>query len=217
MSNGASNLRICLGLIKRYRSSYCNVENGNNVSSSSAAKFGRGYPMHQGLRLMSSSGSDGTYIKPETNLENDEKASPPPPAGPPVPRFNFPLWARWAIGSMLSLLLPFWSQKWQQLKRIEGEAEAVVDGVEKVAEVVERVATVAERVSEEVAEKLPEDGKLKEAALVLERVSKATVHDAQVAEEFIHKVDDIKRDLCDLEKMVEPVIEKLVPQNPEEK
>ena len=46
-----------------------------------------------------------------------------------------------------------------------GEAELVVEEVEKVANVVEKV-------SEEVAEKFPDDGELKKAALVVEHASK---------------------------------------------
>ena len=35
---------------------------------------------------------------------------------------------------------------------------------------------------------LPEDGKLRKAALVVERASKEAAHDAQLTEEFLHKV-----------------------------
>jgi hypothetical protein len=69
-----------------------------------------------------------------------------------------------------------------------GEAEIVMEGVEKVAEVVEKVANVAEKVSEDVAEMLPEDGELKKVALVVETASKQASHGAQTTEEFIHKV-----------------------------
>lgn len=64
----------------------------------------------------------------------------------------------------------------------------VVEEAEKVAEVVERVATKAEKVSSEVADKLPENGKLKETALIVEKVSKAAAEDAQITLEIIHKV-----------------------------
>uniref|UniRef100_A0A2C9VJV4 Uncharacterized protein n=1 Tax=Manihot esculenta TaxID=3983 RepID=A0A2C9VJV4_MANES len=47
---------------------------------------------------------------------------------------------------------------------------------------------MAEKISAEAAEKLPENGKLKETALLIERVSKATAHDAQLPRDFIHKV-----------------------------
>lgn len=68
------------------------------------------------------------------------------------------------------------------------EAEFVVEEAEAVAKVVEKVATVAEKVSEDVAEMLPENGKLRKAALVVERASKEAAHDAQLTEEFLHKV-----------------------------
>lgn len=64
----------------------------------------------------------------------------------------------------------------------------VVEEAEKVAEVVERVATKAKKVSSEVADKLPENGKLKETALIVEKVSKAAAEDAQITLDFIHKV-----------------------------
>lgn len=64
----------------------------------------------------------------------------------------------------------------------------VVEEVEKVAEVVERVATVAEKVSEEVADELPDNTKLKERVLLAEHVFKVAAKDAKLAEDFIHKV-----------------------------
>lgn len=80
-----------------------------------------------------------------------------------------------------------WFVKWGQNVH-SVEAEFVVEEAEAVAKVVEKVATVAEKVSEDVAEMLPENGKLRKAALVVERASKEAAHDAQLTEEFIHKV-----------------------------
>ena len=68
------------------------------------------------------------------------------------------------------------------------EAEVVVEEVEKEENVVERMAITAEVISEDVAEKLPENGKLKKAALEVESVSKRVPHDAHATQEFIHKV-----------------------------
>lgn len=68
------------------------------------------------------------------------------------------------------------------------EAELVIEEVEKVAEVIEKVAEEAEKVSEDIAKNLPEDAKLKKAALVVENLSKQVAHDAEITEEFIHKV-----------------------------
>ncbi|RDX69562.1 hypothetical protein CR513_51318, partial [Mucuna pruriens] len=97
---------------------------------------------------------------------------------------------------VLSLLLPFWKPYWGKLQRIEGEAELVVEEVEVVAKVVEKVAMVAEKVTEDVAEMLPDDGKLRKAALVVQHASK--------------QVEELKSDLDDLDAFVEPVIDNIV-------
>jgi hypothetical protein len=68
----------------------------------------------------------------------------------------------------------------------------VVEEVEIVAEVVEKVASASEKISAEVADKLPAKGKLKEAALFVEHVSEEAVRDAQLTEDFIHKVFNYK-------------------------
>ncbi|XP_039689702.1 uncharacterized protein [Medicago truncatula] len=117
---------------------------------------------------------------------------------------------KWIVCSLLSFMLPLWSQSWGKLERIEGEAEIVIEGVEKVAEVVEKVATVAEKVSEDLAETLPEDAKLKKVAVVVESASKQAVHGAQITEEFIHKVEKVTNDMEELESFVEPLIDKIV-------
>ena len=64
----------------------------------------------------------------------------------------------------------------------------VVEQVESVVEVVEKVATAAEKVFAQVAEKLPDDSKLKKAALVVEHVSEKTAQDAYATTEFIRQV-----------------------------
>ncbi|CAK7328503.1 unnamed protein product [Dovyalis caffra] len=198
------NLRSFLEMICRYRASSSNV--------STACKIGRGFSVHQGLQLISANIRKGRRF--DSNMMKRDKVAPPVPN---PPGSNFLHWARWALGSILSILLPFWKQKWEKLKRLEGEVEIIAEEVDQVAEVVEKVATVAEEVSEEVAEALPENGKLKETALLIEAVSKATAHDAKLTQDFIHQVDALKHDIDDLETMADPVIEKLVQQNSQEK
>ncbi|KAJ0078021.1 hypothetical protein Patl1_37165 [Pistacia atlantica] len=83
----------------------------------------------------------------------------------------------------------------------------VVEGIENVAEVVEKVA---DKVSTQMADKLHDHTKLQEAALLVERVSKATAQDAELTINFIHKVNALKEDLDDLETMVEPIVDKIV-------
>ncbi|KAG2705024.1 hypothetical protein I3760_05G033500 [Carya illinoinensis] len=183
-------------------------------------KFEKGYWMNGGFRLFSTSTGgnwtklDGNAVK--FNHDNDKveisAPAPAPAPAPSPPKFIFFRWAKWILGSLLAFSLPMWNRDWGKLRRIEGEAEMVVEEVEIVAEVVEKVATVAENVSAEFAEKLPEDGKLKEAALFVERVSKEAAHDAQLTTDFIHKVDVLKEDL---EALVEPVIDKISKQESE--
>ncbi|XP_011045722.1 PREDICTED: uncharacterized protein LOC105140548 isoform X2 [Populus euphratica] len=181
------NLRSFLELIHRYRASSSNV--------STVSKIGQGLSIHQGLQLINANSQKGRRF--DSNKMKNDKVAPAPVPNPPGS--NFPHWAKWILGTILSILLPFWQQEWEKLRRIE--------------EVVEKVATVAEKVSEEVAEVLPENGKLKQTALLIEAVSKATAHDAKLTQDFIHQVDAVKHDIDDLETMVEPVIEKLVQQN----
>ncbi|KAI4296409.1 hypothetical protein L6164_036369 [Bauhinia variegata] len=63
-----------------------------------------------------------------------------------------------------------------------------MEEIEKVSNIVEKVATVAEKVSAQVAENLPGNGKLRQVALAVEHASEEVAHDAQLTEEFIHKV-----------------------------
>ncbi|GMJ12911.1 hypothetical protein HRI_004960300 [Hibiscus trionum] len=180
-----------------------------------------GFPVNnQGLRFISNN-SMGMWRKLDTDIfAKDEMGNvrSAPGAGSECPsRFNFSLWARCLLGSVLGFFLPFWKIKWANLKRIEGEAEMVVEVAENAAEVVEEVATAAENMSAEAAEKLPDDSKLKKAAMVVEHVSEITAQDAHVATQIIHQVEGLKHDLDGLEALVEPIVHKIIKQGPQEK
>ncbi|XVE49511.1 hypothetical protein DITRI_Ditri01bG0088300 [Diplodiscus trichospermus] len=175
------------------------------------------FPMNQGLRFISTNRGIWKKLDPDITSKKDERAKDSPPAagsgsGSGPPKFNFSLWVRYLLGSVLCFFMPSWKEKWEKLKRIEGEAEMVVEEVENVAEVVEKVATAAENVSAQLAEKLPDDGKLKKAALVVEHVSEITAQDAHATTQFIHQVEATKHDLDGLESLVEPIVNKLVKQ-----
>ncbi|KAL0365180.1 UNVERIFIED_CONTAM: hypothetical protein Sangu_0615600 [Sesamum angustifolium] len=120
------------------------------------------------------------------------------------------MYGEMAFGSVVSLLMPFWKNKWDYLLTLEGEAAKVAEEVEAVAEVVEKVATTADKALTEVANQLPDKSKLKEAAQVMEHVSNVAAHDAQLIENIIEKVGDVKQDLEELERMVEPIVDKIV-------
>ncbi|KAK1568085.1 hypothetical protein Q3G72_020393 [Acer saccharum] len=211
-------LHSFLELFYRNRSPCSTLNSPVSFHRFEVAKLGHGYSMHQsGLQLISNNGTiwrkqNTTMVKLKDDMDKiggaPADSSPPPP-----PRFNFFLWARWILGSVLTLFLPLWKQKWNQFQKIEGEAEKVVEEVEKIAEVVEKVASAAEKLSEEVADAVPDNHpKVKDTALFVESFSKATADDAQLTLNFIHKVDELKGDLNDLETLVEPFVDKIVHQ-----
>ncbi|KAK4438141.1 hypothetical protein Salat_0148300 [Sesamum alatum] len=139
----------------------------------------------------------------------DQSSSDEPPL-PAPPRFGFSNWLKWLLGAAVSLLMPFWKNKWDYLLTLGGEAAKVAEEVEVVAEVVEKVATAADKALTGVANQLPDKSKLKEAAKVMEHVSNVAAHDAQFIENIIEKVGDVKQDLEELETLVKPIVDKMV-------
>lgn len=91
---------------------------------------------------------------------------------------------------IIIVILPLKRYWWLAIEFIEcsDKVEEVVEEVEIAAEMVEKVAITIEKVSAEVADKLPDNSKLKEAALVVQHISSVSATDAQLAEDFIHKV-----------------------------
>ncbi|XP_031379506.1 uncharacterized protein LOC116194757 [Punica granatum] len=224
----AFNLRILAQLFGQYRSQASPVITSSQtdyLANVLVMKFEHGSSrlVPQGLQIVrASSGLAGKRAEHSNREIDDEKKDEMLPQAPYPPNksgFGFPSWARWLMGSLLTILLPFLKLKWgTKLQRIEGEAEVVMEEVEKVAEVVKKVATVAEKVSEEVAEGISSDNsKLKEAAVWVERVSKATAHDAQLTQDIIHKVDALEHDMNDFETVVEPIIGKIIEGGPKGK
>uniref|UniRef100_J3N274 Pterin-binding domain-containing protein n=1 Tax=Oryza brachyantha TaxID=4533 RepID=J3N274_ORYBR len=113
-------------------------------------------------------------------------------------------WARLAIASAVAAMAPFLQSKWAALLRIQSEMEMVKDAAEMAAEVAEEVAVAAERASAEVAEQLPENGRLRRAAVLVEQASKEVAEEAHLAQDIIHKVEEIEEDV---KAMIEPIID----------
>ncbi|MED6106572.1 hypothetical protein PIB30_005556 [Stylosanthes scabra] len=195
---------------RRFQSSYDGLQRSNAIVS--AARAESTYWMSPSLRFFS------TNTNTKTSTSNGSKDVKVQPQSPSTSIFvSFPHWLKWLLGSVLGLLLPVWKNYWGKLERIEGEAEIVAEEFEVVASVVEKVATVAEKVSEDVAEMLPEDANLKKVAMLVEHASEQLARDAQLAQQFMHKVEKVKNDLDDLETFVEPVIDKIVKKEAEQK
>ncbi|XVF67253.1 hypothetical protein PTKIN_Ptkin10aG0105800 [Pterospermum kingtungense] len=203
-------LQHCIeSLLRPYKSKLGNTSPGFYYQDAMVKRHS--FAVNQGSRFIST--SIGTWRKVDADITIKDESSPPGGGSGP-PNFKFSLWAKFLLGSVLSFFLPFWKEKWAKLKRIEEEAEIVVEQVENVAEVVEKAATAAEKVSAQVAEKLPDESKLKKAAQVVEHVSEITAQDAHATTQFIHQVEAIKQDVDGLESLVEPTFNKIVKQGP---
>ncbi|KAL3843777.1 hypothetical protein ACJIZ3_001180 [Penstemon smallii] len=166
-------------------------------------KLGCSVSVDQGLSC-----SSRAYSQSKLGMEKDHKEQAQPELAPT--KFGFFNWAKWLLGSVLSLLLPFWKSNRDNLLILEGKAEMVVKDVKEVAEVIEKVATTTDEVLKEVENQLPDNCKLKEAAQVMEHISTVAAQDARLLENIIHKVGEVKQDLEELETIVEPNVEKII-------
>ncbi|KAG1342315.1 hypothetical protein COCNU_05G005440 [Cocos nucifera] len=147
---------------------------------------------------MQSSGVDGTKSSEEGAKETNSNAGRVKPSGRGLPLPNIPIWARWVLGSIVCLALPYYKRILRIEDGVEKAAETILETVEKVAEITEEIAS-------DVADALPGGTSLKEAALKIENIADQIDKDAEKAEAFLHKVDQIEEQV---DALVEPIIEK---------
>lgn len=83
----------------------------------------------------------------------------------------------------------------QRLLMLTKGVEAGAEMVEKMAESVESVAENVEKMAEDLAEKLPEGSQLKGVVDFVENVAKETEKDAQLAEDFMDKVEEVDQEV----------------------
>ncbi|XP_009770098.1 uncharacterized protein [Nicotiana sylvestris] len=204
-SSSSYKLRSLVTLLHHYYRVRINGESSQLQGIVPATRIGYGGSISPGLRFISS----GDYRIPKTTDQVKNEANIVPPEEPAPSKPSLFAWTKWILGSIISIFLPFWKDKWDNFRRIEGEVEKVVEEVEEVAEVVAAVATKTENVMAGIAEKLPENSLLKEAAVAVENASAVAAKEAQFTSNLIHKVEYVERDLKDLKTMVEPVIEKI--------
>ncbi|XP_072980273.1 uncharacterized protein [Typha angustifolia] len=112
--------------------------------------------------------------------------------GPPLPS-----WAQKVIGSVICFALPLY----KKIRCLEDEVDKTVD---TVIEIVEEVAEVTEKVASDIAGVLPRDGNLKEAVLKIEDIAEKLDKDAEMAEAFMNKVDEIREEE---DTLLKPIIE----------
>jgi len=110
-----------------------------------------------------------------------------------------PTWARRVLGGVVYMVVPFYN-------RVRNVEEETVGYVETAVEVVEHIAEVTEKLAANVADQLPKDGSLQQAAEELEFIADIVDKDAEKVEAIAKKIDNFS-DKIDAE--VEPVIEEL--------
>ncbi|PUZ39294.1 hypothetical protein GQ55_9G279200 [Panicum hallii var. hallii] len=187
---GARRPSAMSSLIRSFASLYCQKLRSTTVLGPAAA------PRFQAVdreRFSASSGAAGTRPAPALPRQYREQQRTP-----------FFTWARLAIGSVLAAATPLLHSRWASILRIQSEVEMVKDAAEAVVEVVEEAATFAEKVSSEVAEQLPEGGRLRTAAVLVEHASKEVAHEAHLAQDIIHKMDEIEEDV---KAIIEPIVD----------
>ncbi|XVE60545.1 hypothetical protein DITRI_Ditri05aG0137300 [Diplodiscus trichospermus] len=129
-------------------------------------------------------------------------------SGPTVPSASSPTpvpgsWKPWILGILLSVILPFWRGKWGPLLKLKEEVQAVINKVEAVTDTVEKVAEEVEKVADDIGDQLPE-GRLKDALEFVEDMAEDTADGAQLAGDFIDKVEDM---VDEAEEKVESLME----------
>ncbi|KAK4429583.1 hypothetical protein Salat_1258900 [Sesamum alatum] len=106
----------------------------------------------------------------------------PPPTGPPSNILS------WIVGVAIAIVVPFVNYKWGPL--LKNKIETAMKMTEDVVEAVEKVAGEVEKVAEDIADDLPEGGKLREAVDFVEKVAERAAKDAGAVDDFIDKVQE---------------------------
>ncbi|XP_065881484.1 uncharacterized protein [Euphorbia lathyris] len=97
-------------------------------------------------------------------------------------------WKFWIVGMLITAILPFWNKFWP-LTKLKDRVDSIVENVEEVAEGIENVAEGIDKVAEELADHLPEGGRLQKAAMFVEDAAEQAAKNAHLLDQFIDKSD----------------------------
>ncbi|KAI3806725.1 hypothetical protein L1987_22639 [Smallanthus sonchifolius] len=100
-------------------------------------------------------------------------------------------WQQW-IGIITALIVPFFSRKWTNLLKIKDEVDTVVEETEKIVDRIEEVAETVDKVAKDVADHLPEGGKLRNAVVFVEGVAEEIAREAHLVDDFLHEVEEVE-------------------------
>ncbi|XVE60544.1 hypothetical protein DITRI_Ditri05aG0137200 [Diplodiscus trichospermus] len=101
-------------------------------------------------------------------------------------------WQLWALGTVISVFLPFTTSKWGPLLKLKKDADNLLETAEHITDVVEEVAEKVEKIADEVGDQLPEGGKLQATLELVEDLAEETAKNAQLAGDIIDKVQEME-------------------------
>ncbi|KAL3638797.1 hypothetical protein CASFOL_016704 [Castilleja foliolosa] len=110
----------------------------------------------------------------------------PSPSGPPS---SHPM--GWIIGIVVSLVLPFFTNKWGPLWVLRNRIMNAVQSVEDIVEAVEKVAEKVDEIAEDIGDDLPQ-GKLKDLVHLVENMAEKTAKTADCIDNVIDKVQEVE-------------------------
>ncbi|CAM8896700.1 unnamed protein product [Rhodiola kirilowii] len=116
-------------------------------------------------------------------------------------RHRVATWKKWAVGITLSIILPSYRRKLGPLGILMNRVNEVLETTETMSEVVEDVAVDVKRLAEAYERRLPakdQDGKLKEALDLVEKLAEETIKATDLAQELIDKVEEAEERLDDI-------------------
>ncbi|XP_065880480.1 uncharacterized protein [Euphorbia lathyris] len=111
-------------------------------------------------------------------------------------------WKNWIIGMLIAVILPFWKNKFWPLTKLKDRVDSIVENVEEVAEGIENVAEGIDKVAEELADHLPEGGRLQKAAMFVEDAAEQAAKNAHLLDQFIDKVQELEKEVESLNKEI---------------
>ncbi|GFP89766.1 hypothetical protein PHJA_001120400 [Phtheirospermum japonicum] len=106
----------------------------------------------------------------------------PSPSGPPS---SHPM--GWILGLVVSIVLPFFTNKWGPLWVLKNRIMDTVQSVENIVEAVEKVAEKVDEIAEDIGDDLPQ-GKLKDLVHLVENMAEKTAKTADCIDNVIDKV-----------------------------
>ncbi|KAL7118003.1 hypothetical protein ACP275_03G108500 [Erythranthe tilingii] len=124
----------------------------------------------------------------------------PLPSGPPSKPMS------WVLGLVVSLILPFFTNKWGPLWVLKNRIETAVETVEHIVEAVEKVAGEVDKIAEDIGDDLPQ-GKLRDLVELVEHTAEKTAKTADCLDNLIDKVQEA-------EDKVEGIVESIAKSSP---